>query len=151
MDSYQVVGERYEFVDCIKIYSYVLIVKGDQYGVLIDGEKLISRPVLSYEAALNLLHQQQRTNYINEFIADLKEETSKIRVSFDLPDREGKKIIIEPVEMEWEGIKWAVNMRTIVSKDKLVNIAEFVTRVLEDLREGSAGRLGKGNGDVNRK
>jgi len=35
-------------------------------------------------------------------------------------------------------------MRTIVSKDKLVDIAEFVTRVLEDLREDQLADWAKG-------
>lgn len=151
LDSYQVIGERYEFADCIKIHSYVLFGKGDQYGVLIDGVNLISPPVLSYEAALGLLRQQQRVTYINEFIDDLKKEEHQIRVTYELPDREGKQIVYKPVYWEWEGgtmTNWVDETmglrRTMPSKDRLVSVAEYVVMVLEDLKEQELADSAKG-------
>lgn len=151
LDGYQIVDERYEFADCIKIHSYVLIGKGEQYGVLIDGVNLISPPVISYEAALDLFRQQQRATYINDFIDDLKEQVHQIRMSYELPDREGKQIVYKPVYWEWEGgtmSDWVDETmglrRTMPSKDRLVSVAEYVVMVLEDLKEQELADSAKG-------
>lgn len=145
LDSYQIVGNAYKMAHCIRIHSYVLIAKGDHYGVLIDGEQLVSRPVLDYDVALELIRQQQRSTYINDFIAEMKEEAYKIRVSFDLPDQEGNKIIVEPVEMEWEGEKVTFGgHRSLLPKENLSLMAEFITDVLEDLQEVALANWAKG-------
>lgn len=142
LDGCQIMDTDYELAEELKPHSYVLLFKGPLCGVLVDGERLLSEPVLSDEAAIDLLRRCQRSDYIKDFLDDLKKDVHQIRMSYELPDREGKQIIYKPVYWEWEGLtmtNWVDETmglrRTMPSKDRLVSLAEYVVMVLEDLKE----------------
>lgn len=131
LDGYATITASYRFTKNFAHWDYILIRKQEQYGVLSHDLRLISKPVLSFQEALNLIRKQQQKDYIEDLIDYLKDQCKKISKYIEQHQKAKQADGLPTQKMKAERL---TDEREQLSKDEIKKIAAVLAQRLTDLK-----------------
>lgn len=131
LDGYATITPSYLFTKNFAHWDYILIRKQERYGLLSHDLRLVSKPVLAFQEALNLIRKQQRKDYIEYLIDYLKDQCKKIN-KYIKQHQKVKPTDGLPTQKMKDGP--LTNQREQITKDEIKEIAIFLAQRLTDLK-----------------
>ena len=131
LDGYATITASYRLARPFNSLVYILIRKQNCYGVLSEDVRLINKPVLTYEDAIDLIRRQQQEDYINIMIDHIKDYCKKINKYFKQNKIAAKTEVLSTQNIKGAGLPRENNM---ITKDEIKKITVVMADMLTDLK-----------------
>ena len=131
LDGYATITASYRLARPFNSLVYILIRKQNCYGVLSEDVRLINKPVLTYEDAIDLIRRQQQEDYINIMIDHIKDYCKKINKYFKQNKIAAKIEVLSTQNIKGAGLPRENNM---ITKDEIKKITVVMADMLTDLK-----------------
>ncbi len=131
LDGYATITASYRLARPFNSLVYILIRKQNCYGVLSEDVRLINKPVLTYEDAIDLIRRQQQEDYINITIDHIKDYCKKINKYFKQNKIAAKIEVLSTQNIKGAGLPRENNM---ITKDEIKKITVVMADMLTDLK-----------------
>ena len=131
LDGYATITASYRLARPFNSLVYILIRKQNCYGVLSEDVRLINKPVLTYEDAIDLIRRQQQEDYINIMIDHIKNYCKKINKYFKQNKIAAKTEVLSTQNIKGAGLPRENNM---ITKDEIKKITVVMADMLTDLK-----------------